>query len=83
MNGDEPYNFKFFVAGGGSDLNFVANLTIEQSAADRRSCGDETLFNIGFFGADELVLNFYAALHVEDDDAGTVAGAIFRECWLD
>ena len=79
MNGDKANNFEFFLASGGGNLNFITNLPIQKGATDRRSSGDKALFDIGFFTADELVFHLNIALHVKHKNAGTVAGAVFRD----
>lgn len=40
VNGDEPNDFEFFLAGRCGDLHFVTNLAIQQGLADRRSRRD-------------------------------------------
>ena len=35
------------------------------------------LFDVGFFAADQFVLDFDVFLHIEHDDLGPIAGAIF------
>jgi len=79
MNGDEANDFEFFLASGGGNLHFIANLPIQKGAADRRSRGDEALFDIGFFTADELVFHLNIALHVKHNNARAVAGTVFRD----
>src|SRR6266849_3148066 len=78
VNGEKTNDFEFFFTGGGEHLDLVAYLTIEEGAADGGSGGDHSLFDVGFFAADELVFNFLALLHVNDDDARAVAGTVFR-----
>ena len=77
VNGDEANDFKFLFASGCGNLHFVANLPVEQRAADGRSGGDETLFDVGFFAADELVFDLNVALHVKHNNTRTIAGAVF------
>lgn len=76
MNGDETDDLKFLFAGRRGDLDFVADLAIEESTADGRSGGDKALVGVGFLAADELVFDFDVALSVQNDDAGAVAGTI-------
>ena len=54
VNGDETYNFKLLLAGWGGNLDFIANLAVQQRLADGRGSGDEAFFNVGLFAADEL-----------------------------
>jgi len=54
VNGHEPHNLKFFLAGRRGDVDFVPHLAIEQSAADRGGGRDEPLFDIGFLAATSL-----------------------------
>src|SRR5581483_10867781 len=56
--------------------DFVADLAIEERAADGRSCGGEALVGVGFLAADGLVFDFDVALSVQNDDAGAVARTI-------
>src|SRR5579859_427257 len=78
VNGEKADDFEFFLAGGSEDLDLVADLAIEQSAADGRGGGDHSPFNVGFFTADELVFDFEALLDVNHDDARAIAGTVFR-----
>ncbi len=76
MNGDEANDFEFFLASGGGNLHFIANLTIQKRATDGRSGGDKTLFDVGFFAADELVFDLNVALQVKYKYAGAVARTV-------
>ena len=76
VDGEETNDLKFLLAGGRGDLNFVADLAVEQRAADRRGGGDEAFFGVGFLAADQLVFDFGFTLDIEDDDAGAEAGAV-------
>src|SRR6266852_1205210 len=78
VNGDEANDFKFFLARGCCDFDFVADLAVKQRLADRRSLGDDTLFGVGFLAADKRVFYFCVALHVQHNDARAVAGAVLR-----
>src|SRR6266481_3076985 len=78
VNGEKADDFEFFLAGGGEHLHLVADLAIEEGAADGGRGGDHSLFDVGFFAADELVFDFLALLHVDDYDARAVAGTVFR-----
>jgi hypothetical protein len=78
VNGEKADDLEFFLAGGGEHLYLVTDLAIEEGAADRRGGGDHSLFDVGFLGADELVFDFLALLHVNDYDARAIAGTVFR-----
>lgn len=78
MNGDELYDFEGFAACRSGDLNFVADLTVEKSFADGRGGGDVALFGVDFLTANEFVLDFDVFVRVENENAGAVAGAVFR-----
>src|SRR5579885_1291775 len=83
VNGDETDDLEFLFAGRRGDLDFVADLAIEESTADGRSGGDKALVGVGFLAADELVFDFDVALSVQNDDAGAVAGNDPWEYWRD
>src|SRR6266478_1097721 len=78
VNGEKTDDFEFFLARRGEHLDLVADLAIEQGAADGGRGGDHSLFDVGFLAADELVFDFLALLHVNDYDARAVAGTVFR-----
>src|SRR5258706_15784286 len=78
VNGEKADDFEFFLASGGEHLHLVADLAIEEGAADGGRGGDHSLLDVGFFAADELVIDFLAFLHVIDYDARAVTGTIFR-----
>ena len=73
MNGDETNNFEILLSRGSGDLNFVANLSVQERPADRRGGGDEPLFGVGFLGANQFVLDLDVFIGVEDEDARAVA----------
>src|SRR5580704_954609 len=78
VNGEKTDDFEFFFAGGSEHLHLVADLAIEQRAADGRGGGDHSLLDVGFLAADELVLDFLALLNVHHNDARAIAGTVFR-----
>src|ERR1700674_1124614 len=77
MNGDEPDDFEFLLSRWSCDLNFIADLAVEQSFSDGGRRGNVAFFGVGFFGADELVLDLHLAMDIEHDDARAVAGTVF------
>src|ERR1700682_2241006 len=77
VDGDEADDFKFLLAGGRGNFDFVADLAVEEGLADGGGGGDETLLGVGFLAAHELVIDFDVALHVQNGELGTVAGAVF------
>src|SRR5579859_8286200 len=74
VNGDELNDFESFSAGRSGDLYFVADLSVQESFADGRSCGDEAFFGVHFFAADEFVFDLDVFIGVEHENAGTVTG---------
>src|SRR5258708_5010131 len=78
VDGDEPDDFKFLLAGGRGNFDFVADLAVEEGLADGRGGGDETLFGVRFLAALELVIDFDVALHVQQGEPGTVSRAVLR-----
>src|SRR6267378_2905535 len=79
VDGDEADDFKFLLAGGRGNFDFVADLTVEKSLADGGGGGDETLLGVDFLAAHECVFDFCIALHVQNGEPGTVAGAVLRD----
>src|SRR6266851_5145870 len=79
VDGDEADDFKFLLAGGRGNFDFVADLAVEEGFADGGSGGDETLLGVGFFGAHEGVFDFCVALEVQNGEARAVAGAVLRD----
>jgi len=74
---DEFDDFEGFSAGRGRDLDFIADLAVEKSLANRRGCGDEAFFGVNFFAADELVLDLDVFVGIENENSGAVTGTIF------
>src|ERR1700687_1270928 len=79
VDGHEADDFKFLLAGGRGNFNFVADLAVKEDLADGRGGGDETLLGVGFLAAHELVIDFDVALHVQNGELGTVSGAVLRD----
>src|SRR5580700_2165954 len=77
VNGEKTDDFEFFFAGGSEHLHLVADLAIEQRAADGRGGGDHSLLDVGFLAADELVFDFLAFLNVHHNDARAISGTVF------
>src|SRR5258708_32354759 len=74
VNGEKADDFEFFLAGGGEHLHLVADLTIEEGAADGGRGGGHSLFDVRFFPADEPVFDFLALFHVADYGARARTG---------
>src|SRR5579863_8015084 len=77
VNGEKANDFELFFAGGGKHLDLVADLAIKKRAADGGGGGDQSLFDVGFLDAYELVLNFQVFLDVHHDNTRAVAGTVF------
>src|SRR6202171_3866259 len=79
VDGHEADDFKFLLAGGRGNFDFVADLAVEEGLADGGGGGDETFLGVGFLAAHELVIDFDVALHVQNGELGTVSGAVLRD----
>src|ERR1700747_665703 len=69
-------DFELLASGGRGDLHFVADFAIQKRAADGRSGGDKPLFDISLFAADQLVLDAYILLGIDDHDLGAESGSV-------
>jgi len=79
VNRDESNDFEFFLPCWSLHLYFVADFAIQKRAPNWRGGGDQSLLDIGFFTADELVFYFDALLNVNDPKARAIAGAILGD----
>src|SRR5258708_22776514 len=79
VNGEKADDFEFFLAGGGEHLHLVADLAIEEGAADGGGGGDPSLLHVGFFAAYALVFDFFALFHVDAYDSRALSGTVFRD----
>src|SRR5260370_18718573 len=79
VDGEEADNFKFFLARGRGNFDFVADLAVEQGLADRRSRGDEPLIGVSFLAAHQRIFDFRVALEVHNGEPGTVSRAVLGD----
>ncbi len=78
VDGGKSNNFEFFLACRGGYLHFVAHFAVKQSPADGRGCGDQALFDVGFFAANQLIFNLCVTLHIQNDQARAITSAVLR-----
>src|SRR5215472_12224829 len=82
MDGDQAEDFEFTLAIGGDDKGGIADLLVEQRAADGGSGGDFSGSDVGLLAGDEVVFDFLILGVVKDLDGGTQADLVFGDMFL-
>src|SRR5579872_4737497 len=76
VDGFQANDFEFLDPSWRLDFYFVAYVAPEKRLSNGRGCRDQTLRDVGFLGADQLILDLDGFLDVQHPYARPVAGPV-------
>src|ERR1700741_2049992 len=78
VNGEKSNDFEFFFSRGSEHLYLIADLAIENRAADGGRGGDHSLLDVASLAIDVFIFDFRLFLQLHHQNAGAVPRAVFR-----